>query len=572
MKITSLQIKNFLGVRAVDVTLKTSITMFAGPNGSGKSSIQEALRMALSCEGTRVPLKKDFASMLTTGQKAGHVEVVGSAARHFFALPKCEIWKPMDNWVAPYVLDASKFASLSLNERRMFLFDLMGLKTDAQSLKALLLKNGHDPHLVEEIAPCLEGGFEAGQKEAQGKAREAKGVWKSISGEAYGSVKAASFRIEKPEVDMTALPLARQKLTEIETELELKTLAMGSFQAKARQANDERLKRDDLTQKAERYAAISSKLAKDEAELREWRQKADAIRPQAEGAPVVEPLMCPACGRLSQLQDGKLVFHVHQPEVADPGARDKLAQYEEAAQLMERCVANDKRDLATADAAARMLDGIDETDPLEKIQQHITELAPMIAALKQSRGQMQATLRALEDAERLALDADRKTQQALALHESIQAWEAIAGSLSPEGIPSQMLGQALGPINERLAYSAHDAGWSVPCIGSEMGIFASMRGGLRPYEMLSESEQWRVDAMIAEAISHISGLKFLALDRFDCLDTQGREDLIYWLDGLADAGEIDTALIFGTLKSKPAAAHLPNTVEAFWIENGVITP
>ena len=103
-----------------------------------------------------------------------------------------------------------------------------------------------------------------------------------------------------------------------------------------------------------------------------------------------------------------------------------------------------------------------------------------------------------------------------------------------------------------------------------MGIFASMRGGLRPYEMLSESEQWRVDAMIAEAISHISGLKFVTLDRFDCLDTQGREDLIYWLDGLASEGAIDTALIFGTLKSKPDAAHLPDTVEAFWIENGVI--
>ena len=91
MKITSLQIKNFLGARAVDLTLKTPITMLAGINGSGKSSCLEAVRLALSCEGARVPLKKDFASMLTGGQKAGHVEVVGSGGRHFFALPKCEV-------------------------------------------------------------------------------------------------------------------------------------------------------------------------------------------------------------------------------------------------------------------------------------------------------------------------------------------------------------------------------------------------------------------------------------------------------------------------------------------------
>lgn len=43
--------------------------------------------------------------------------------------------------------------------------------------------------------------------------------------------------------------------------------------------------------------------------------------------------------------------------------------------------------------------------------------------------------------------------------------------------------------------------------------------------------------------------------------------LINELDGLAEAKEIDTALLFGTLKALPAQL-LPNT-EGFWIENGV---
>ena len=574
MKITSLQIKNFLGVRAVDVTLKDPVTMFVGPNGSGKSSLQEAVRMALIAESVRVPLKKDYAAqMLTTGKTAGSVKIVcdGSAA-YGFTLPKVEIWMGLENDAAPYVLDAHKFSSLSTDERRSFLFDLMGLKTDHETVRGLLLKDGHAPQDIEDVMPLLlRAGFDAAMKEAQGRARECKGAWKAITHQAYGSVKAASWQMEKSEVDIAALEQATAKARDVEAEIESETLRLGDLQSRARNAESQRIKRLDLINKAYRYAALSDKLSKDESELKEWQEKADAIRPQTEGAPPgVKPLMCPACGRLSRLQDGKLVFHVHQPEMVDPAAREKLAQYEEAGQLMERCVANDKRDLAIADAAARMLEEIGEEEDNESLQIEIGRVSEKVTVLKASRNQAQTIIRALEEAKRNASNADQWTKNAHNLHLSIQAWEALADSLSPAGIPGKMLDQALGPINERLAYSAHDAGWAVACIGSEMGIFASMKGGLRPYEMLSESEKWRVDAMIAEAISHISGLKFVMLDRFDCLDTQGREDLIYWLDGLASKDAIDMALIFGTLKSKPDAANLPETVEAFWIENGVI--
>ena len=57
--------------------------------------------------------------------------------------------------------------------------------------------------------------------------------------------------------------------------------------------------------------------------------------------------------------------------------------------------------------------------------------------------------------------------------------------------------------------------------------------------------------MIAEVVSFISGVRLLVLDRFDVLDMLGRCDLLAWLDVLADNNEIDTALIFGTLKAKP---------------------
>jgi hypothetical protein len=136
--------------------------------------------------------------------------------------------------------------------------------------------------------------------------------------------------------------------------------------------------------------------------------------------------------------------------------------------------------------------------------------------------------------------------------------------LAPEGIPGEMLAEAIGPLNSRLAVSSGIAEWAYVTIDKDMQVLATGR----PYALLSESEQWRVDAMIAEAISHLSGLGVLVLDRFDCLDLKGREDLIAWLDVLATDKEIESALIFGTLKSQPSG--LPDTFASFWIEDGVV--
>ena len=108
------------------------------------------------------------------------------------------------------------------------------------------------------------------------------------------------------------------------------------------------------------------------------------------------------------------------------------------------------------------------------------------------------------------------------------------------------------------------AEWACVTIDKDMQVFATGR----PYALLSESEQWRVDAMIAEAISNLSGLGLLVLDRADCLDLQGRTDLLEWLDVLAQDHEIETVLIFATLKSMPE--NLPNSIGAFWIEGGVV--
>ncbi len=92
-----------------------------------------------------------------------------------------------------------------------------------------------------------------------------------------------------------------------------------------------------------------------------------------------------------------------------------------------------------------------------------------------------------------------------------------------------MLANALKPINDLLTGYADITTWMRPTIESDMTI----RVGGRLYTLLSESEKWRVDAMIAAAIADLSGLKLILLDRCDVLDLQARGELFAWIDTLA---------------------------------------
>jgi hypothetical protein len=262
------------------------------------------------------------------------------------------------------------------------------------------------------------------------------------------------------------------------------------------------------------------------------------------------------------MKDGALV-HAEPLAKATDEELARLPEYEKALKLMQNAVANGKRDLAAADAAAVALRELEDSGMTDApSDEEIAALAKRIAALKQSRTNQQAGIRMLEDAVRQAAQADEKTRRAAAIHKDVQQWEAIADALAPDGIPGEMLAEALGPINDRLSDSSSYSEWQQVVIHKDMRITY----GQREYALLSESEKWRADAMIAEAVSFLSGVKLLVLDRLDVLDLKGREDLLYWLSLIAEYGEIDTALVFGTMKALPA--KLPDLIGAHWIEGG----
>ena len=598
MKITRISAQNYLGIREADIALDRPVHLFAGRNGAGKSSLMEAVRHALTGETVRVSLKKEYASLLTDGAESGFVEVVSDGGAYAVALPSGK-GAASGETALPYLLDAQRFASLSPDERRAFLFGLMGLSSSGDAVKKRLADKGFDDARVALVMPLLRAGFEAACKEAQNRARDAKAAWKTVTGgETWGKDKAPKWQPAPLPADAekagTRHENAVAKMKEVEQELGAAQQALGAAKAKAQARQRMAAQRDELAEKAGRIDRIKAKLGRDEAEVAEWQAKVDETRAKAGVAPVnpkapgefllrglasvTAEFVELTCNHPEVEWDSSLLNRaaahlaeyrkLHgEPVVGDAPAQPdaeavaKLPEYKKALALVQSSVANDKRDLAAAEQAAAKLKELDE-EAAESID--LEPLQSKVAELTEKRDGWRA------DAEKYRATAEQASRrqalvdQVAALHADVLAWTDIADALAPYGIPGEMLKEALGPINKRLMRSAGVAQWPSVTIHDDMRVTC----GLRHYAMLSDSEKWRADAMIAEAVSYLSGLRLLVLDRFDVLDLTGRADALEWLDALTEADEIDTALVFGTLKSMPSG--LPDSMQAHWIDGGVV--
>jgi len=569
VKLSRIEIDNILGARHIAVGLATPITIFAGANGSGKSSIQEAVRMALTGESVRVALKKDYPQLVADGAGGGVAAVTTDTGETYaIALPNGK-GNHCGATALPYVLDAQRFLHLDPKERRTFLLGLMGVKITAAGICERLAARGCDPGMIAETEPTLRLGFEAAATEAQGKARDQKAVWKSITGETYGEKKADGWADQRaPVSNPQALADARAQMAAIDVDLEAAATRLGELRAQAEHVASRSKRMDQLRAEAGRYAAIAKKLAVDEADLARQTATVAEAREAAAGGPSEIATPCPECGAALVIKGPALKIYTPPARTPDREAVAKLPALESALAMLERTVANDKRDLAAADDAAKALAELGKSTDAAPSAEDLEAAENRNATLKGQRADLSVGLRALEDAEKAAAAAAGATERAALAHLGVMAWLKIADALAPDGIPGELLSEALGPINERLAASAESTGWMRTAIAADMSV--STRDPAtetwRDYRLISESEQWRVGAVIAEAIAHLSGLRMLVLDRFDVLDLAGRGQLLGWLDSLAQDGEIDTALLFGTLKSPPGG--LPETIAAHWVEAG----
>ncbi|UIY58209.1 AAA family ATPase [Burkholderia cepacia] len=578
MKITDIYVANVLGIRTADIRLAKPVTLFTGPNGAGKSSLQEAVRMALTGDTVRVALKKEYGSLVTEGADGGQIVVACGEQANSVTLPSGKLKRELaEDPRLPLVLDAQRFAHLGAAERRAFLYDLMGVKIGVDEMRARLLdKLGFRTDAVPApaaarlaaITPMLRAGFEAAQKEAADRARGAKQSWRNATGETYGSQKGATWRPAPVEFDEAALRKLTGDRATLDDRIGELQQQIGAADAADTAARARASKIADLRARAAGYAKAVELAQLADEQVAEFLPKVEALRVRAGAAPAGTECSCPECGALLRYLNGVL------SAAAAAGARDadaaaKLPEYEHGLKTLQNAAANRKRDVEAADAAATQLRALEddaEDSGAAAARESGDAARSELADLQRRRKQLDTDIATLREIERRAAGAADLAKQAAALHEDVAAYEAIADALAPNGIPADLLSEALTPMNERLVALAEMSEWADVTITPEMEIFADGRA----YALLSESERWRVDAHIAAAISHFSGLKLLVLDRADVLVGPERDRLLYWLDDLAYGNQIDTALVFMSLKAPPGG--LPEAIEAFWIEGGQVAP
>lgn len=589
MRIQSLYVTDFLGVRAVDVKLRAPVLLVSGHNAAGKSSLRDAIALALTADLGRVHLKKEAGQLVRSGASAAVLQVTNSDgdAWHVTIKPGGQIidsakGREVDPSL-PLALDGQRFARLSADERRRFVFDLLSIKTDATEIRDRLNARQLDRAKVERIVPLLRSGFEAAEAEAKRQATESRGAWKAVTGEVYGSEKARHWQAPVPEYDPDVLKARFLEVTHADAALATWRESLGKAAAQLEQRRRDRERLAALEAEAALLPRRQAKLEVDHKSRNEAQAALQAAEQRAGTGPRVGLIHDLAAGLNWALafvlvqrgddaayRDARAALEAY---VAEHGGMGAAGDAEAAAQLPElrrqvelyaSAVRNSERDVnnsAAAQAGAEKLKA-ELAEQLELSSTYVEEVRQQIADIEQHRKASAAALAVQEAAKDAAHAADAKTALARQHADAVRAWEALAEQLSPAGIPADLLREALDPIHQRLAQHAADTGWAQVRLTEGMDVLA----GDRPYRLLSESERWRVDAMLAEVIAHLSGTRLVLLDRFDVLDLQGRGELLTWLDTLAGLGEIDTAVVFATLKAAPE--RLPENVQGLWMERG----
>lgn len=579
MKINGINITNVLGVRRVNVGLSTPIALFAGKNGTGKSSIQEAVRMAIRGEVLRVDKKKDYPLMVTEGAKEG-IAIITTDGQYenSVKLPKGEFKNAQYGYpdeIIASVLDAHRFAHLNEDERRAFLFRLTNCGATPAKVQEMLIDRGCDPARVEAAIPMLRAGFPSACETAGKKATEAKGAWRAVTGETYGSVKGASWTAPVPEVDHEAIATTRDAIDSLNAAITSLQRDIATREGAIAEQKKQAAKLDAAKEEAGKLQRVKDKLAADEASLEQAKLNLEDAQKRAGETKRVglvhdmyvflnsvafDDTLAPDADKLLKAYEAE---YGAPSAPGDPEAKASLPTLKRSVEMLTRAIENDKRDIAACQAAANLVVEFGAIDSVSDAG--IDKMREELAAATTDRNAKICALNELQRAAEAADGAAERTKKAAGHHADVEAWNKIAAALDADGIPSELLAQALKPINTHLRESASATGWMQVAIGTDMSI----RANGRLYQLLSESEKWRCDAMIAEAIAQLADIRILMLDRVDVLDLPSRADLVMWLDGQVAAGGLESVLLFGTFKALPSG--LPPTVESFWIEDGYLS-
>lgn len=619
MRITNIEATNVLAIKDINLKLRTAVSLICGRNGSLKSSIFDVVSMAVAQEPMRaVVLKKDYSQLVHDGAKAGGGLVVmnGDPDQSYgFNLPKGEFTEPESpeyrvSDSMRVALNGQNFAKMDAKQRLVFLRTLTKIRSSKEVIVPMLLEAAgcHKDHIaevfkmlmvkdfagieklvgtivpqplldkIEEVTAQLRGGFTVAEDYAKDRALESKRLWCTITGrKSYGKDVAETWEAELPEVPKGDVETMKVLITQQENIITAANQAIGEIRQATQQAAADAQTRANLSAMPAKVKSLKEQLPLAEKELADYLPKVEALRERAKGTArvgLVHDLAMfiwnnPIKEAKAALASADLIgrYQTEHGAIADVGKVDLEAQaelpaHENGLKVLQNRVTNLKRDLDSAIQAQGQYDAL---APAGDAVDYAADLAEVNANLEAAKAERQRLMNLVLDIEakvKNRAEAAKKTTDAKKHHADVGQWLLIAEQMAPAGIPGRLLTAALKPVNAMLEQAQADTGWPLVVITDDGDI---VMGG-RPYNLQSESYKWRADAMIAQMVATISGIKILMLDRGDVLDLPGRSELLTWVDTLVDMGDIESAMIFATLKEPPQG--LGENFTCYWVEDG----
>jgi len=552
MRILNLCLTEFVGIDQMDLR-PGDITLIHGPNNVGKTSVLHALRLLMLGTHDRVARKMDLPKMIRDGADEAlltmqyeHRENVNDIAVKIRASGHHTGIRDGYDLEFAYVLDPHRFAADDVEARKHLLFLLSKKRLSAEDIASALRAEGARGDLVDQLIPMMGAGFAAIHDEAKEKRSEAGGRWRQITGhQRYGKNIAERWTPALADVERPS-PMVQGELEERERELETLQARIDRYRAYQERVRQYAEKAEKLQAQVDAAEGSEERVKQHEEDWAVTESELNKLRGKLPDVSGVNIKPCPHCGNYL-IVDG-LVLTPHDPpkltEEQEKHIKSDIRMCQKQLAELESKIEDEQKTQRKADSARQTMEqlSIDQAcdvsdDELKQATARKAELEPRIEKLK---AELDDAIRA----ERMNKNASETQIAARKAHEEYQGWERIMWLVSPDGIPSQMLADIVAPMNDHLVAAHLMTGWPSVYISESMDIFY----GGRPYFLLSESEQWRCDAQITNAITSLAGYNLMVLDRVDILDIANRGLLVEWCFALASEGK--QVLLLATLKDR----------------------
>lgn len=578
MKLTHITLTNFVGINGTITYPCKDTTLFCGPNGSGKSRIADAISFALLgqlCRG--VTKKKDLELLISGNQRKASVSIELDTLSVDRTLPDNHSTMSGDgtilhNKFLPYCLDIHKFSAMPESERREFLMRLTGVRTDTDSIKKRMLAMSCDPDKTDMVAPMVRAGFEQAETSAKDEARQEKANWRAVTGRTWSVNNGEDWTPDPIEDVDLGYPAGEHEAKIVAANDKIQSLMAKHAEMSAVLKLQSNPYFDPKTMASiAREIETLEKTVADEKEshakyAQENKELCDSI--QTINNQLQEFITaCPSCGEpldISVPNDG-IGFAVEKcdepayPREAAPLIAERGTLEANAKETSSTALDHHQKEVAAmfglSSKKQRLQNITKQRDEImalckdeneEVSEDGVQNLTSRIENGRKYKADMESHYREWELAEGHKLRRDEKVKKAAAHHTNVMQWLHIADALSSSGIPSQLVLDALGSVNKDLQRDSDQTGFEQVSIEPDMSI----RYGYRPYQMLSESEKWRVDMICTAVIAKLSGINIVVLDRLDILDLTSRGLVMRWLS--EQHGEMQS-IVMATLK-----APIPN--------------